>query len=144
MKTFRITSLLTLTLCVFFVASALADDSPNPATAGACKADVQKFCKDVKPGHGAIWKCLGDNQSQLSAGCQTSIADAKAKMGAKLKTVVEACRFDATKFCKDMKPGDGRIAACLRQHESELTDNCSSVLNTKNPTSATRGGPNTD
>ena len=144
MKTLKISLNVILTLCVIFTASAFADDNSNPANADACKADVQKICKDVKPGHGAIWKCLGDNQSQLSPGCQTSIADAKAKMAAKFKTVVEACQYDATKFCKDIKPGAGRIAACLRLHESELTDNCSSVLNTKSPHSATRRGQNTD
>lgn len=35
-----------------------------------------------------------------------------------------ACRSDAQKFCKDIQPGGGRIALCLKQHESELSSGC--------------------
>jgi hypothetical protein len=36
----------------------------------------------------------------------------------------EACRADVQKLCKGVQPGGGRIAACLKQHESELTPGC--------------------
>ncbi|MBI4351953.1 MAG: hypothetical protein HY550_10980 [Elusimicrobia bacterium] len=35
-----------------------------------------------------------------------------------------ACAEDAAKFCKDVKPGEGRIAACLKEHEKELSQAC--------------------
>lgn len=35
-----------------------------------------------------------------------------------------ACRSDYEKFCRDTKPGKGRIAACLRSHEHELSQQC--------------------
>ena len=89
-----------LTQCVVFSPSTFAGDSANPARADACKADVQKLCGDVKPGHGAIWKCLNNNQSQASPACQASMTAAKQKMQAKFKGVVDACKDDATKFCK--------------------------------------------
>jgi hypothetical protein len=31
---------------------------------------------------------------------------------------------DKERLCKDVKPGEGRIAACLKQHESELSPEC--------------------
>lgn len=34
------------------------------------------------------------------------------------------CADDAAKFCKDVKPGEGRIAACLKEHEKELSQAC--------------------
>jgi hypothetical protein len=34
------------------------------------------------------------------------------------------CAADAAKFCKDVKPGEGRIAACLKEHEKELSQAC--------------------
>ncbi|MDD2805124.1 MAG: cysteine rich repeat-containing protein [Elusimicrobiales bacterium] len=34
------------------------------------------------------------------------------------------CAADAAKFCKDVKPGEGRVAACLKEHEKELSQAC--------------------
>lgn len=39
-----------------------------------------------------------------------------------------ACRSDAEKFCKDVKPGGGRIITCLQQHESALSGACRESL----------------
>lgn len=35
-----------------------------------------------------------------------------------------ACRADVQKLCKGVHPGGGRIAACLKQHESEISPGC--------------------
>ena len=35
-----------------------------------------------------------------------------------------ACRADAKKLCKDVQPGGGRMAMCLKQHEAELSPGC--------------------
>jgi len=34
------------------------------------------------------------------------------------------CAVDAAKFCKDVKPGEGRVKACLKEHEKELSEAC--------------------
>ena len=34
------------------------------------------------------------------------------------------CRADRMKFCKDIKPGEGRIRACLNEHQADLSDKC--------------------
>jgi hypothetical protein len=34
------------------------------------------------------------------------------------------CADDAAKFCKDIQPGGGRIARCLKQHGQELSPAC--------------------
>jgi hypothetical protein len=39
-----------------------------------------------------------------------------------------ACRADREKFCPDTKPGDGKYAACMKEHASELSQDCSEAL----------------
>jgi hypothetical protein len=34
------------------------------------------------------------------------------------------CADDISKFCKDVKPGGGRIASCLKEHEKDLSPAC--------------------
>ncbi len=50
--------------------------------------------------------------------CLTLATSAMAEEGSK------PCADDAAKFCKDMKPGDGRIARCMKEHSSELSAAC--------------------
>ncbi len=38
------------------------------------------------------------------------------------------CASDIEKFCHDVKPGKGRYRACLKAHESELSDACKKHL----------------
>ena len=38
------------------------------------------------------------------------------------------CAADIQKFCKDVKPGEGRIIECLKSHQSKLSQACSSML----------------
>jgi hypothetical protein len=43
----------------------------------ACYDDQQKLCSGIQPGEGRVANCLKQNQAQLSAGCQTKLAEIK-------------------------------------------------------------------
>jgi hypothetical protein len=47
----------------------------------ACRADVEKFCKDAPPGRGGIYKCLQAHASELSESCKSVMAGPPAKGG---------------------------------------------------------------
>ena len=34
------------------------------------------------------------------------------------------CRDDAARLCKDVQPGEGRVARCLKEHANELSPAC--------------------
>lgn len=38
--------------------------------------------------------------------------------------LAEACRDDVSKFCKNEKPGQGRVHDCLRKHRQQLSPTC--------------------
>lgn len=72
----------TLTLAALLAAPAAAqtgaapktDDKPAAAAestgAKACRADIKRFCKDVKPGEGRVGACLKANVKKLSKACR--------------------------------------------------------------------------
>jgi Cysteine rich repeat len=95
-----------------------------PAAKGPCADDVAKYCKDIKPGDGRIARCLKENEKQLSPACKSSIEEFKKKA----KDAHQACEADAQKFCKDVKPGQGRIVKCLMAHEKDLSPECKAKM----------------
>lgn len=90
----------------------------------ACKTDIKEFCKGIKRGGGRIWTCLKSNEDRLSQGCKDHIAQVREKR----KEFHNACNDDVNKFCKGIVPGKGRIAACLKSHERELSETCRGIF----------------
>lgn len=42
--------------------------------------------------------------------------------------VRDACKEDAKTLCKGIKPGGGRIAACLKEHKDEVSPECKAAV----------------
>ncbi len=110
------------------------------AQEGACKADIEKLCKDVQPGNGGLKKCLKEHEAELSAECQAKLKEGRqdknegaggkmtGEMKAAMKEINETCKADLDKFCKDVKPGEGRIFKCLKENEAALSEVCKAKL----------------
>ena len=94
---------------------------------GPCAADAKKFCGGVQPGGGRIAKCMKEHQAELSPACQAEIKKAEQR----IEEFREECKADAEKFCKGIRPGQGRILACLKSHESELAPACAAEFKGK-------------
>jgi hypothetical protein len=101
-------------LLIIFLAPLLFAD-PGP-----CKQDIQKFCKDVKPGGGRLIECLKTHENELSAACK----EKRSQLKEGLKGVHEACKQDVEKFCGQTHPGGGRVVECLKAHENEISSQC--------------------
>jgi len=85
----------------------------------ACKGDMEKFCADVKGGHGEKLKCLKDHEKDLSEGCRTKLDAARQEFGKK-----NPCMAETEKLCPGLKPGDGKFGACLKEHEKDFSETC--------------------
>ena len=101
--------------CLSLTAISTAEARERP-----CADDAAKLCKDVQAGGGRVATCLREHQNELSPACKENMAKAKEKA----KGAKEACDDDVQKLCKDVKPGEGRIVQCLKQHEGELSQAC--------------------
>lgn len=86
----------------------------------ACQDDVQNYCAGVTPGQGAVVRCLAENKASLQPACMELVQGAQEKV-AEFK---KACGKDAKKLCKGIAPGKGRILACLKSKEAELSPEC--------------------
>src|SRR4051812_31765533 len=117
-----------------FSASAHAEEAGGPggmsggSERGACKADVQKYCGDVKPGHGAIKDCLKQHETDLSTGCKDNMTKMKAHMQEKMADMKKACQADIDQYCKDVTPGEGREIACLHAHNDKVSAGCKDFM----------------
>ena len=50
-----------------------------------------------------------------------ALADAEA-------TVVAACKSDVEKLCKGIAPGGGKLLACLKKNENQVTVGCAKAI----------------
>jgi Cysteine rich repeat len=51
-----------------------------------------------------------------------------ASAAADQRAAMQVCRADAQKLCASTSPGGGRIAACLRENEAQLSPGCQAQL----------------
>jgi hypothetical protein len=84
-----------------------------------CAADVARLCPEAQ-GRQAVHACLKQNAEQVSAECKARIDQVRQRFEA----AREACKDDVATYCSSVQPGGHRIAACLRQHTSELSQSC--------------------
>ena len=101
-------------VCLLVGINAYAEDT-RP-----CADDAAKFCKDVNPGGGRMATCLKEHEKDLSPGCKQR----NHEMMMRGKEMHKACADDVDKFCKDVQPGKGNMANCMREHKSELSAEC--------------------
>jgi hypothetical protein len=92
-----------------------------------CKADYEKFCKDVKPGEGAVLKCMKTHETELSAPCKAKGEWIKAKVRERARDIHEACGAELKQYCSSEK-GPRQKLNCLRSHEANLSPECASSL----------------
>jgi hypothetical protein len=98
-------------------ASAATDDRP-------CRADIEKFCADVKPGGGRVAECLRKHHTELSPACKARGQEVRERV----HEIHEACQDDAAKYCKEVKPGEERIHACLQKHDKDVSAACKAAM----------------
>ena len=101
--------------------------APNAsAQFGNCRQDLRNFCSDVaRSDDRAKLQCLSQHKNELSAECRTQIETQSGVRQSKR----QACRSDIGKFCSSVDRQDRRaLSKCLREHESEITEECRASL----------------
>jgi hypothetical protein len=89
-----------------------------------CRADAQRFCKGIPPGEGRMAACLQGREADLSPACRDKLALARLRA----EELSRACLPDVRRFCQGVPPGKGRILACLKGREADLSPACQAEL----------------
>ncbi|AAU91360.1 putative cysteine rich repeat domain protein [Methylococcus capsulatus str. Bath] len=106
-------------------------DDPVSTFKTGCKAELDKFCKDVMPGDGRQLACLYAYQDKLSTRCEYAIYDAAAQLQREvnaLSYVAAECDDDLDKYCANVDPGEGRLLACLEKNEAKVSSRCEQAI----------------
>jgi hypothetical protein len=96
-----------------------------------CDKELTTWCKDVTAGEGRGLACLYAYSDKLSAKCEYALYDAAMQLERVINTlgyVVNECRDDLTKFCSDIKPGEGRLLQCIEKNDAKVTTRCKQAL----------------
>lgn len=125
-------SILITFVCIAFVSQfSAAQEGPVEIVAKGCKTELESFCKDVTPGDGRLLACLFAYNDKLSARCEYALYDASAQLErfvAALTYVANECEDDLESHCANVKPGEGRLLACLDKHQDTLSSRCKQAL----------------
>lgn len=92
-----------------------------------CKTELTNFCSQVTPGEGRVLACLYAHEDKLSGRCEYALYDSAARLEravAALTYVANECSTDIQKNCGGVEMGEGRILACLKEHDAEVSDRC--------------------
>lgn len=89
-----------------------------------CYKEVKAICSDVEPGNGRLTDCVAQNQARFSVTCRPEIHAVIEQRG----RFTTQCREAITHYCPGVKPGRGRLYACLKYHEEQLSAACKAQL----------------
>lgn len=91
---------------------------------GPCQADIQKFCKSVRPGNGKVLLCMRQYSRHLSTACLEHIGVVREKTA----QFAKACKKDAQQFCANEEKGKGAVYRCLKKNQDSLSAVCANQV----------------
>eukprot|EP00884_Botryococcus_braunii_P009910 jgi/Botrbrau1/18920/Bobra.177_2s0074.1 len=96
------------------------------------KDDAAKLCTAEDPTDpGAILPCLRRQNRRISKPCAEEVFKTQLEAAKDFRTdanLYAACGSDARALCADVKAGEGRIQACLRDQQAKLSWECQEEL----------------
>ena len=127
----RMAMALTTVLLTLAGSMAIAQDTLLEYLVEACEADLEQYCSQVTPGEGRLLHCMAAHEDKISGRCEYAFYQAATlleQLSAAITYVAMECKTDIETHCGDIAVGEGRILACLSEHEGEITEACKKAI----------------
>ncbi len=118
-------------LSLFAMSASVAAEDLVDSVAKGCEKELKTYCSKVTPGEGRVLACIYAHNDKLSNQCEYALYDAAVQLERAVQAlvyVVNECEADITKHCTNIKPGEGRIAACLDKNKSKVSKRCNQAI----------------
>ena len=131
----KLTGIAVLFLAASMTGIATAADTDAPPAVKkikeSCQTELETYCKKVSPGEGRVFACLYAYEDKLSSRCEYTLYEVAKQLDeavTKLNTVATECAGDLTRYCSEVKKGEGRIANCLKKNQDKVVPACRQAM----------------
>ena len=110
---------------------ATAEDTLVDHLLAACETDIENYCSQVTPGNGRLLHCMAAHEDKISGQCEYALYQAATlleQLSAAIVYVAEQCRTEIESVCNNIVMGEGRLAACVAEHDAEASDGCKRAI----------------
>lgn len=122
---------ITAAIAMFAGASALAQETLVEHLVTACETDLENYCSQVTPGNGRLLHCMAAHEDKISGQCEYAFYQAATlleQLSVAINYLAQECKSDIETHCSDVEMGDGKILACLSEHDDEVSDSCKKAV----------------
>ncbi len=116
---------------LFAGSSALAQETLLEHVVTACETDLQNYCSQVTPGNGRLLHCMAAHEDKISGQCEYAFYQAATlleQLSVAINYLAQECKTDIQTHCSDVEVGDGKILACLAEHDAEVSESCKKAV----------------
>ena len=122
---------LTAAIAIFAGSSALAQETLLEHVVTACETDLENYCSQVTPGNGRLLHCMAAHEDKISGQCEYAFYQAATlleQLTVAVNYLAQECKTDIETHCSGVEMGDGKILACLAEHDEEVSESCKKAV----------------
>jgi hypothetical protein len=118
-------------IAMFAGSSALAQETLLEHLVTACESDLENYCSQVTPGNGRLLHCMAAHEDKISGQCEYAFYQAATlleQLSVAINYLAQECKTDIQTHCSDVEMGEGKILACLTEHDAEVGESCKKAV----------------
>lgn len=118
-------------IMIFTGSNAFAQETLIDHLVSACASDLENYCSQVTPGNGRLLHCVAAHEDKISGQCEYAFYQAATlleQLSVAINYLAQECKADIETHCSDVQVGDGKILACLAEHDKDVSASCKKAV----------------